>query len=140
MRRTSRWCSGSCSPRNRRLTPIPRPSAGSRHSTARLANMSVGGIDVLRVRGPHGVNLSTEWRIRLREVARSLIPCTSDPTKLLDPLVSADLPDVQAVLVIDPATVRPELELPGFLSLLAPCAELLASRAPDFDPASADDV
>ena len=34
--------------------------------------------------------------------------------------------------------MRPELELALLLSLLAPCAELLAGRGPDFDPASAD--
>src|SRR5579859_299991 len=64
----------------------------------------------------------------------------SDSAKLLDPLVPADLSDVQAVLGVNPATVRPELELAGFESLFAPRAKLLPGRGPDLDPASAHDV
>src|SRR6188508_3762768 len=63
-----------------------------------------------------------------------------DPPELLEPLVPADLADVEAVLAVDPAAVRPELELPGLGPLLAPRADLLAVWRPDLDPAPADDV
>ena len=60
--------------------------------------------------------------------------------RLLEALVPADLANIQAVVAVDPAPVRPELELAGFESLLAPCAELLAGLGPDLDSAPADDV
>src|SRR5262245_4381103 len=78
--------------------------------------------------------MQTEWSILSR------VRCLSDSAELLEALVSADLADIQAVLAVDPATVRPEFELARFASLLAPCAELLAVRGPDLDSAPADDV
>jgi transcription antitermination factor NusA-like protein len=45
-------------------------------SATRLANVLLGTTDIQGVRGRHGINLRlasvlTEWRIRLRDIARS---------------------------------------------------------------------
>src|SRR3954471_19302129 len=64
----------------------------------------------------------------------------SDAAELLQPLVAADLAAVEAVLAVDPAAVRRELERARLGPLLAPGAELLAGGCPDLDAAPADDV